>query len=62
MAKKPSKTRRLTTAAFREVHEKQPKRVTLTIGTYGKERGEKQRIAIALDKARQKGARIPKKK
>ena len=60
--KKMTKTRRIVKAAFHEVHENQPKIVMHTIAKKGPEVGRKQKIAIALDKARRKGARIPKKR
>lgn len=59
MPKKP-KSRKLTDAAFREVHENPPSRVTRTRKKKGKAAAEKQMRAIALSKARAKGARIPK--
>lgn len=59
MAKK-SKTRTKIDAAFREVHGNVPSRVKQTKRKFGKERAELQKKAIALDKARRKGARIPK--
>jgi len=48
MACKKSKTRRLVAAAFRQVKGEKFKG------------GEKQRVAVALAKARKAGARIPK--
>lgn len=54
---KPSKTQRLVSEAMQEVHENPPS--TLDPSKTGAER-EAQQQAIALSKARAKGARIPK--
>lgn len=58
--KKPTKSQRLTDQAFREVRLQEPARVTATRFYEGNEAAEKQLRAIALDKAREKGARIPR--
>ena len=55
---KPKKT--LVTSAFHEVYHNTPKVVTSTAAKFGQARADKQRVAIALDKARQHGARIPR--
>ena len=46
--------------AFSEVFAKTPKAVKRTARKFGEKRAKKQRIAIALNKARRAGARIPK--
>jgi hypothetical protein len=46
-------------AAFSEVHKNTPKAVKKTTAKKGKAAGEKQRVAIALSKARAAGAKIP---
>jgi hypothetical protein len=56
------KTKRLTRRAFHEVHQMTPKIVIDTMLTKGFKRAEQQRVAIALNKARQGGARIPRRK
>lgn len=48
-------------AAFREVYKKTPKIVKKTTAKKGKAAGERQRKKIALEKARRRGAKIPKK-
>lgn len=58
---KKTKTKRIVKKAFHEVHEMTPKTVVNTWVTSGEERAKKQRVAIALSKARRKGARIPKR-
>lgn len=62
MAKKGTKTRKLTDAAFAEVLYSPPKAVERTAKKKGKAAAKKQMTAIALDKARRAGARIPKKR
>jgi hypothetical protein len=58
---KPTKSQRLVRKAFHEVHHNAPNVVSATIAKKGLEQGNKQRVAIALSKARAKGARgIPK--
>lgn len=57
--KKKSKAKRLTDAAFREVHENEPS--TVSRANVSEKRKKKMRTAIALNKARKKGARLPKK-
>lgn len=59
---KHTKTERLKNAAFREVKRSPPARLKRTRRKKGKEAARKQSIAIALSKARAKGARIKKKK
>ena len=46
-------------AAFREVHADTPEAVKKTARKKGKAAAEKQRVAIALSKARAAGAKIP---
>lgn len=58
--KKPTKTDRLTDDAFHEVRMSEPARVTATRWYDGDEAAEKQIRAIALEKARERGAKIPK--
>ena len=48
--------------AFSEVFHKMPKVVKHTARKYGKKRAESQRKAIALSKARKRGANIPRPK
>jgi hypothetical protein len=55
-----SKSRQKVDAAFREVRMKEPARVTATRMYEGDAAAEKQLRAIALSKAREAGARIPK--
>jgi hypothetical protein len=62
MAKKMTKTKKIVKRMFHEVHERTPSAVMHTMIDKGPERAEKQRVAIALSKARAKGARIPKRK
>lgn len=59
--KRKTKTERLKDQTFHEVKHNPPDRVYATEEKRGKKAADKQRIAIALDKARQKGARILKK-
>lgn len=47
-------------AAFHEVAENEPSIVGKTRAKFGAARANRQRIAIALSKARKRGARIPK--
>jgi hypothetical protein len=58
MGKKLTKTQKLVKAAFHEVHHNAPHAVALTVAKKGPERAAKQRVAIALNKARSKGAKI----
>ena len=60
--KKVTKTQRLKNTAFREVKRNEPKRVAQTRRKKGVKAAMRQRTAIALDKARKKGARIKKPK
>jgi hypothetical protein len=60
MAKKPSKTERLVTAAMREVHRNEPS--TVTRAKVSGPRKEAMKRAIALEKAREAGAQIPRKR
>lgn len=62
MARKKSKTRKKTEAAFHEVAHNEPAAVAKTRKKKGKAAARKQEIAIALSKARRAGAHIPKKK
>lgn len=59
--KKPTKTRRLVRNAFREVARNEPRAVKRTRRKKGARAAKKQRIAIALSKARAKGAKIRKR-
>ena len=58
MKKKQTKTQRLVKSAFHEVFHNSPHVVTSTIAKKGAVRGQKQKIAIALNKARAAGARL----
>lgn len=49
-------------SAFHEVSHNTPAIVKHTAKKYGKARAEKQRVAIALEKARKHGAKIPRRK
>jgi hypothetical protein len=60
--KKPTKTEKLVHRAFSEVHANTPKQVKRTYAMHGPDAAKKQRTAIALSKAREAGARIPKPK
>jgi hypothetical protein len=60
--KKPTKTDKITDRAFREVHARTPVAVQKTFAMHGPVAAKKQRTAIALSKAREYGARIPKPK
>lgn len=59
--KKQTKSRRLVTSAFHEVYSDTPDIVGETRKKKGDIAAEKQRTAIALDKARRAGADIPEK-
>lgn len=61
MARKSSSQRKVK-AAFREVKQNPPKQLAKTRRKKGAGAANKQRVAIALNKARAAGARIPKKK
>jgi len=60
-AKATGNDARKVARAFHEVHENTPRIVTQTAKKSGKAQAEKQRVAIALSKARQAGASIPDK-
>jgi len=53
-----SRSQRLVRNAFREVTANPPSQLAETRRKYGPVRAEKQRVAIALSKARKAGARI----
>lgn len=55
------KTQQRVRAAFREVSREEPEAVKRTRRKQGSAAAERQRKAIALDKARRRGARIPKR-
>lgn len=55
-----SKAKSKVAAAFTELARKEPAIIGHTREKFGAERAEKQRVAIALNKARQAGAKIPK--
>lgn len=57
-----SKTHKKVAAAFREVKKHEPKAVAHTRAKFGARRAAAQETAIALNKARKAGARIPYKK
>lgn len=59
-AKGPSKSRGLVSEAFHEVYADEPSTVERANVSEG--RKKKMRVAIALNKAREAGARIPRKK
>ncbi|HEY7195536.1 MAG TPA: hypothetical protein VH439_17465 [Gemmatimonadales bacterium] len=56
---KLTRTQKLTQSAFHEVKQNPPKILAKTRKKKGKKKANKQRIAIALSKARAAGARIP---
>jgi hypothetical protein len=60
MAKKQSQSQKKVAAAMREVHKNEPS--TVALAHVSPARKEKMRKAIALEKARKAGARIPRKK
>lgn len=60
--KKQTKTKRALKAAFHEVYHDTPHAVIQTTAKKGPVVAQKQRIAIALSKARAKGGRIPRRK
>lgn len=62
MSKQKTKTQKKVSAAFREVNKKEPTIVGKTREKKGSAAAKKQKVAIALSKAREAGARIPKKK
>lgn len=55
-----TKSERLKNRAFREVNRNEPARVGRTRRKKGAAVAKRQKVAIALDKARRKGARIKK--
>jgi hypothetical protein len=59
---KKTKSRKLVEKAFHEVHEQIPEAVHKTFYKKGAAQADKQLVAIALSKARAKGARIPRRK
>ncbi|MFQ5793041.1 MAG: hypothetical protein ACE5JI_21430, partial [Acidobacteriota bacterium] len=61
MPKHGTKTRQKLEAAFHEVKHDEPSIVGHTRRKFGKARAEAQKTAIALDKAREAGARIRRK-
>lgn len=58
MAKKQTKSAKKVKAAFHEVKHNPPSIVKRTAKKFGSERARKQATAIALNKARKKGARV----
>lgn len=60
MVKPLTETRRALDRAFNEVKRNPPERVRVVEEKHGQEAADRMRIAIALGKARQYGARIPK--
>ena len=59
MAKKKSKSQKIVEAKMREVHTNEPS--TVARANVSEARKKKMRKAIALDKARKAGARVPRK-
>lgn len=57
---KPTKTRKRIDRAMREVHRNPPERVQRTLRKKGPKAAKRQQVAIALSKARKRGARIPR--
>jgi Family of unknown function (DUF6496) len=55
-----SKSQKVVASAFHEVFHNTPAAVTKTAAKSGPVQAQKQRVAIALSKARAAGARIPK--
>jgi len=60
VAKRPTKTRRILDRTFNEVKRNPPDRVRAVERKKGKKAAQKMKVAIALDKARRMGARIPR--
>ncbi len=60
MAKKPSASKEKLTAAMREVHANEPS--TVSRANVSPARKEAMRKAIAFEKARDEGAKLPRKK
>lgn len=58
MSKKPTKSRKITERVFHEVYHNTPHQVAATMAKKGPAAASKQRVAIALDKARRAGAHI----
>lgn len=58
--KRKGKTKAKVERAFHEVFHNTPHQVAATIAKKGEGAGQKQRVAIALDKARRSGAHIRK--
>lgn len=61
MARK-GKSKRLVKEAFDEVTGNVPSRVRQTRMKQGKKKARKMQVAIALDKARRKGTKVPRRK
>lgn len=59
---KHTKSERAKRAAFSEVSANVPDSVKRTARTKGPKAAQRQKVAIALSKARKAGARIPRKK
>lgn len=59
MAKKASASQKKVKAAFHEVKQNPPKVLAKTKKKSGAKQANKQRVAIALNKARKAGANIP---
>jgi hypothetical protein len=57
-----TKSRRLVRAASSEVEANEPEIVGHTRRKFGPKRAERQKTAIKLDKARRRGAKIPKRR
>lgn len=57
-----SKSNGIVSAAFNEVNTNVPKVVQSTARRFGPERARKQKVAIALSKARKAGANLPSPK
>jgi Family of unknown function (DUF6496) len=55
-----TKSERKVSAAFREVNRNEPGIVAHTRAKYGSRRAAKQKVAIALSKARKAGAKVPR--
>jgi hypothetical protein len=61
-SRRRSKSRRLIREAAREVEANEPAIVGHTRRKFGAKRAKRQKTAIKLDKARRRGARIPKRR
>lgn len=62
MAKKKTKTQKILASVGRELRKSPPTVLAKTAAKKGSAAAERQRVAILLEKARARGAHIPRKK